>query len=150
MRVIAPVDILLPLKACFAPVYMLEPSYGCYGPCMHTVSKIQLDHLRGTYGVQALFLITPRTVLSLLNPAVNTCSGLEAICCSWSLLNLWPIPKEKISTPFRFNLSAEPITLSCEIPSVKITRTGFLPFDLPRGNKYLDGTKTKELSAYIF
>ena len=148
MRVIAPVDISLPLKACFAPVYMLEP--GCYGPCVHTVSKIQLDYLRGTYCVQALFLITPRTVLSLLNPAVNTCSGLEAICCSWSLLNLWPIPKEKISTPFRFNLSAGPITLSCEIPSVKITRTGFLPFDLPRGNKYLDGTKTKELSAYIF
>lgn len=80
MRVIAPVDISLPLKACFAPVYMLEP--GCYGPCVHTVSKIQLDYLRGTYGVQALFLITPRTVLSLLNPAVNTCSGLEAICCS--------------------------------------------------------------------
>lgn len=78
------------------------------------------------------------TLLSLLNPAVNTCDGLDAICCSCSLLNFLPIPREKTSTPFCFKLLAGTSTLSCEIPSVMITRTGFLPLVLPRPNKYLE------------
>ena len=99
--------------------------------------QLSKNYLRGTNGRQALFLMAASTLLSLLNPAVNTCDGLDAICCSCSLLNFLPIPKEKISTPFCFKLLAGTRTLSCEIPSVMITSTGFLPVLLPRPNKYL-------------
>ena len=104
--------------------------------------KHSKNYSRGTKGRHALFLMAASTLLSLLNPAVNTCDGLDAICCSCSLLNFLPIPKEKISTPFCFKLLAGTRTLSCEMPSVMITRTGFLPVLLPRPNKYLERIST--------
>ena len=103
--------------------------------------ELSKNYLRGTKGRHALFLMAASTLLSLLNPAVNTCDGLDAICCSCSLLNFLPIPNEKISTPFCFKLLTGTRTLSCEMPSVMITRTGFLPVLLPRPNKYLERDK---------
>lgn len=104
--------------------------------------ELRKNYLRGTKGTHALLLMAASTVLSLLNPAVNTCDGLDAICCNCSLLNFLPIPKEKISTPFCFKLLAGTRTLSCEMPSVMIIRTGFLPVFLPRPNKYLEMIST--------
>ena len=99
------------------------------------------EHSRGTKGMQTLCLRAANTVLSFLNPAVITCDGLDAICWSWSLLNLLPIPKEKSSIPLRFKLLAGWTTLSCEMPSVRMTRTGFLPLILPREKRNLGTTK---------
>ena len=98
-------------------------------------------HSRGTKGMQTLCLRAANTVLSFLNPAVITCDGLDTICWSWSLLNLLPIPKEKSSIPLRFKLLAGWTTLSCETPSVRITRTGFLPLIPPREKRNLGTTK---------
>ena len=98
-------------------------------------------HSRGTKGMQTLCLRAANTVLSFLNPAVITCDGLDAICWSWSLLNLLPIPKEKSSIPLRFKLLAGWTTLSCEMPSVRMTRTDFLPLILPREKRNLGATK---------
>ena len=98
-------------------------------------------HSRGTKGMQTLCLRAANTVLSFLNPAVITCNGLDAICWSWSLLNLLPIPKEKSSIPLRFKLLAGWTTLSCEMPSVRMTRTDFLPLILPREKRNLGTTK---------
>ena len=98
-------------------------------------------HSRGTKGMQTLCLRAANTVLSFLNPAVITCDGLDAICWSWSLLNLLPIPNEKSSIPLRFKLLAGWTTLSCEMPSVRMTRTDFLPLILPREKRNLGTTK---------
>ena len=108
------------------------------GMCLTVIIK---KHSRGTKGMQTLCLRAANTVLSFLNPAVITCDGLDAICWSWSLLNLLPIPKEKSSIPLRFKLLAGWTTLSCEMPSVRMTRTGFLPLILPREKRNLGTTK---------
>ena len=108
------------------------------------------EHSRGTKGMQTRCLRAANTVLSFLNPAVITCDGLDAICWSWSLLNLLPIPKEKSSIPLRFKLLAGWTTLSCETPSVRITRTGFLPLILPREKRNLGTTKYIHTVEYRF
>ena len=107
-------------------------------PCLTVVIK---KHSRGTKGMQTLCLRAANTVLSFLNPAVITCDELDAICWSWSLLNLLPIPREKSSIPLRFKLLAGWTTLSCEMPSVRMTRTDFLPLFLPRETRNLGTTK---------
>lgn len=81
----------------------------------------------GRVGRHTFSLMAWITFPSRLNPAAKTLRGLDAIICSWLLLNREPTPRANSSTPSRLRREAGPRTPSEETPSDKISRVRLRP-----------------------